>query len=250
MTRCSIALGGNLGNTQDTFEKALTALRVSDQQILAVSQPFRTPAMGSHAGSDFLNAAALIETPLEPFDFLNLLHQIENDLGRKRSNHWGPRIIDLDLLLYDSLVLDENHIVVPHPTLWYRRFVLEPLAEVAGSWAHPCLQQTVVDLLAQLNKSPLQLVVADATSKMLAELHQRLTPDWDSDQFVLLTEQQFSGDVFATIAPPNVDNIPSRTQPSLESGRIVRLPFRPDDVSSIDHLMMFLRDFLTAAIPE
>jgi 2-amino-4-hydroxy-6-hydroxymethyldihydropteridine diphosphokinase len=94
----------------------------------------------------FINGVALVETPLSPEDLLADLLAIEALLGRERTIKWGPRTIDLDLLTYDRLILYRPELVLPHPFLEKRRFVLEPMAEIAPDYIHPVLHKTIADL--------------------------------------------------------------------------------------------------------
>ncbi|MBR3218317.1 MAG: 2-amino-4-hydroxy-6-hydroxymethyldihydropteridine diphosphokinase, partial [Thermoguttaceae bacterium] len=101
---------------------------------------------------DFLNAVGVLQTCLEPLPLLDLLLEIEQRFGRVRLVHWGPRTLDLDLLLYDDKVISAERLTVPHPLMSQRRFVLEPAAEVAADWVHPTLGKTIRELLARLDQ--------------------------------------------------------------------------------------------------
>jgi 2-amino-4-hydroxy-6-hydroxymethyldihydropteridine diphosphokinase len=120
-------------------------------KLLATSNALPTAPVGGPPGQgEFLNAAARLETSLSPDEILALLHAIEHQLGRARTVHWGPRTIDLDLLLYDDQIINTPELNVPHPLMHTRRFVLEPAAEIAAEWIHPVLKQSIADLLAVL----------------------------------------------------------------------------------------------------
>ncbi|MDG1896566.1 MAG: 2-amino-4-hydroxy-6-hydroxymethyldihydropteridine diphosphokinase [Fuerstiella sp.] len=161
VTECSIGLGGNLANTAKCFEDALSNLTDCGVRVCRVSSTVRTQAMGEAAGDDFLNAVAVLETPLPPDEVLTLLHATEHKLGRLRTVHWGPRPVDLDLLLYAEESTDCETLVLPHPGLWYRRFVLQPHAEIAGDWMHPLLGESVQSLFERLQQEPLMLNIVD-----------------------------------------------------------------------------------------
>src|SRR3972149_84228 len=135
MPRCLIGLGSNLGNRRETFEKALAELRGHPcMQVAAVSSFHETAPIGGPAHQPaFLNAAALLDVSLQPQALLELLQQIEAEHGRRREETWGPRTLDLDLLLYEDLILSTPTLELPHPRMAWRRFVLEPAAEVAGA---------------------------------------------------------------------------------------------------------------------
>jgi len=163
-TQCLIALGGNTGPVEQNFILALDKLAAADCRVLARSRCHQSAPMGSDAGTTFVNAAALVETDLSPLELLELLQKIENDCGRVRSVHWGPRTLDLDLLFYGQQVLQSKRLTVPHPGLWYRRFVLEPLVEIAPTWNHPVSGQTVGQLYARLVDWPLVIEVSGMAS--------------------------------------------------------------------------------------
>jgi pantoate--beta-alanine ligase len=124
-----------------------------DVRVVRESSLRETTPIGGPAGQpSFLNGAILVETSLSPHNLLARLMDVEQGLGRKRTEHWGPRTVDLDLLLYDDVVLDTPELTLPHPRMTLRRFVLEPAAEIAGEMIHPAIGRSVVELLKQLNQ--------------------------------------------------------------------------------------------------
>ena len=147
-----IALGANLGDREQNIRAALERLGAAgDVVIRRVSSFLENPAVGGPPGSPpFLNAVAEIETTLSPRELLNRLLEVERTLGRRRDIKWAPRQIDLDLLLYGDVVLDEPDLVVPHPRMHERQFVLEPLAEIAAQHIHPISGKAFVHMLAEL----------------------------------------------------------------------------------------------------
>ena len=157
VTECLLAIGGNIGASPDKFELALQRLDELGVQAMRVSAPMITRPVGSNAGEGFLNAAVVVETSHSPMDLLQLLHKVEAEFGRQRTIHWGPRTMDLDLLFYGDRVIDTPEIVVPHPAMWYRRFVIDPAVEVAAGWVHPILKVSLKTLQHRLNTRPLVL---------------------------------------------------------------------------------------------
>lgn len=152
----AIALGSNLpsrfGDRADNLREALR--RLGDLgQVTAISSFHDTDPVGYADQPRFLNAAALLQTDLSPLDLLRGLLAVEHSMGRIRATDTppkGPRIIDLDLLLYGNLVLNDPDLTLPHPALHERRFVLAPLAEIAPHLQHPLLHRTIGELIQQL----------------------------------------------------------------------------------------------------
>ena len=129
--RAWVGLGGNVGDAVATIRAALDALdQLPDTRLLARSRLYRTPAWGFEAQADFVNAVALLETSLDPRALLERMLDVERSFGRERRERWGPRILDLDLLLYGEAVIAEPGLHVPHPHLHQRAFALLPLLDV------------------------------------------------------------------------------------------------------------------------
>jgi 2-amino-4-hydroxy-6-hydroxymethyldihydropteridine diphosphokinase len=131
MTPAYIALGSNLQDPLAQLQLAVAALRaLPDTQFQRGSSIYRSAAVGPGTQPDYLNAVALITTTLSPIALLDALQQIEHAQGRVRSEHWGPRTLDLDILLYGDQTIDSARLTVPHPAMRQRNFVLYPLAEI------------------------------------------------------------------------------------------------------------------------
>ena len=146
MTRAYIGVGANLGDREATIRAALAAL----PGVVGVSQLRETDPVGVVDQPPFLNGATVLETDFSPRELLDALLAVERELGRERRERWGPRTIDLDLLLYGDEMIDEPGLTIPHPRLHERRFALEPLLDLDPELAIPG-RGRVVDVLAGLH---------------------------------------------------------------------------------------------------
>ena len=151
-----VGLGSNLGDRVAILSAALASLGNTPGTIVRATSSWHqtSPVGGPSDQPAFLNAAALLETSLAPEALLDALQYIEAVSGRRREAHWGPRTLDLDLLLYDDQVIESPRLVVPHPWLVVRRFALAPAAEIAPDWLHPVVGWPLQRLLAHLDTSP------------------------------------------------------------------------------------------------
>jgi len=138
MSLAYLGLGSNLGDRRGNLRQAVELLaQVPGVVVRRRSSLYENPPVGYEAQPDFLNAVVEIETSLSPRALLEALQAIENRLGRERTIRWGPRTMDLDLLLFEGVRLDEEGLTLPHPRLCERAFVLVPLAELAPDWPLP-----------------------------------------------------------------------------------------------------------------
>ena len=150
-----IGLGSNLGEREAMIRLALDDLaRVPSTTVVRASSLYDTEPLGDVEQPNFLNAVVQLETDLNPRQLLWNMQLIEKRLGRTRIRRWGPRTIDLDLLLYDSQVIDESDLQVPHPELANRSFVLVPLVELDPLLVHPATGETLLTHLSRLHTRP------------------------------------------------------------------------------------------------
>ena len=148
-----IALGSNLGDKEANLRLGVEGLRsIRGCRVEAVSDFLVTVPYGGVEQDDFLNGAMKIRTLLTPHELLERLHEIEQEAKRERVVRWGPRTLDLDILLYDDLILDEEELHIPHIEMYKRDFVLKPLCQIAPYARHPVYNRTVAELLADLER--------------------------------------------------------------------------------------------------
>jgi 2-amino-4-hydroxy-6-hydroxymethyldihydropteridine diphosphokinase len=151
-----LGLGANLGDPQQQLREALDRLEAAEEvEVTRVSTFYHNPPLGPENQPWYVNAVARVRTRLGAEELLYLLLQLETTMGRVRGERWGPRIIDLDLLLYNGEVIFTPDLVVPHPEMHLRIFVLAPLAEIAPQAWHPVLDKSAGELLAELDAAHL-----------------------------------------------------------------------------------------------
>jgi dihydroneopterin aldolase/2-amino-4-hydroxy-6-hydroxymethyldihydropteridine diphosphokinase len=151
--RAYIGIGSNMGNRMEYIEQAIETMEgESDIRVENISNLIETKPYGGVEQDDFLNGCVAIDTLKEPEELLDFLLDVEQQAGRERKVHWGPRTLDLDILLYDDIIMDQDNLVIPHIEMTKRLFVLEPLAQIAPYKIHPLKKQTILELKERLDK--------------------------------------------------------------------------------------------------
>lgn len=152
MNNAYLLIGGNIGNREKNLEKALRLIgKYTEIELVSVSPVYETAAWGNTEQGSFLNQAVEINTTLSPPALLDVVLDIELQMGRKREEKYGPRVIDIDIIFFNNEVIDLPALTIPHPALSERRFVLQPLHDIAPGYEHPVLRKTVSSLLELCN---------------------------------------------------------------------------------------------------
>ena len=261
----AVALGANRPSAAGSPQQTLIAVRPQLEQLLcdwaqislsriscSWSPLLETAPVGGPPGQPmYCNAVLLIRgVPGAPdaeaaLALLDRLRALEAQYGRDRDREvrWGPRSLDLDLLLYDDLVIDSKEVVVPHPSMWYRRFVLAPLNEIAAERIHPIFGESVEQLHVRLLNRPLAVELAMPDGITIAEVEEALP----EDDFLTLqpvdTRSGQGSDCFARLAEGESRET---RQPALQTERIVRVTRADSDEERINLWKQAIRDFFSA----
>lgn len=148
-----LSIGSNMGDKEAQLKFAIEELnRAMDTKVTAVSDFIVTEPYGYTEQDEFLNGCLKVKTLKTPFELLDFIHEIEQKAGRERKIHWGPRTLDLDILFYDKLILEEDTLIIPHKEIEKRQFVLEPLVQIAPNFIHPLLNLSIEKMYANLTK--------------------------------------------------------------------------------------------------
>ncbi len=150
MAEVFIGVGSNIGDREDYIQRSINMLGNFGIEVVKISSIIETPPYGYRNQPNFLNCAVKARTFFSPLHLLNVLLKIEERLGRQRTLKWGPRTIDLDILFYNSIVVDTPYLKIPHPDMRNRYFVLKPLSELEPDYVHPVYGKTVSEMLREL----------------------------------------------------------------------------------------------------
>lgn len=190
-----VAFGANVGDCEQAHQASLQLLQQAPGiEELRAATAVRTEAVTGDSGdsgesqADYLNSAFLLRTSLDPAELHRLLIGIEEKLGRERLERWGPRSVDLDLILYGDTVVSDTTLQIPHPRMSFRRFVLQPSLEVAGEMVDPRSGMTVSQLLQHLDSKPNQVLLATNQATAAQELIKEA--GYDDYEFVIATDEQ------------------------------------------------------------
>ena len=149
MNRVYIQIGSNLGDREGYLKQSRLMLVDEIGLIIKKSSIYESSPWGVENQGSFLNQVLLLETDVKPFDLLDIILNIEKEMGRVRTEKWGERIIDIDILFYNNEIIETNSLCIPHPYISKRRFVLTPLQEIGKNFIHPILQKTINELLIE-----------------------------------------------------------------------------------------------------
>jgi 2-amino-4-hydroxy-6-hydroxymethyldihydropteridine diphosphokinase len=149
MNKVFLLIGGNMGDRLQNLHQAIALIAATCGPVIQQSAVYETAAWGKTDQAAFLNQALLLTTLLTPQELITAILSVEEQMGRRRMERNGPRVIDIDIIFYNDRVMHEPHLTIPHPQLQNRRFVLVPLVEIAPAFVHPVFHKTVRELLSE-----------------------------------------------------------------------------------------------------
>ena len=150
MTTIYLSLGSNIGNRKNNLEKALTELSKNNIRKIKISSFYETEPVGPKQ-RNFYNVAGKFKTTLTSQDLLKTVKQVESKLGRTKTYHWGPRVIDIDILFYGKQIIKTKNLIIPHKEIKNRAFVLVPMKEIAPNFVHPIYHKTIKRIYNELD---------------------------------------------------------------------------------------------------
>lgn len=158
LARCAIALGSNIGDSRAILDRAIGILaEISGISLKAQSSWYKTAPVGPPQ-PDYINGCALLEVALTPQELLAVILDVEKQFGRVRQERWGPRTLDIDIILFDDIIMETPNLEIPHPRMRERAFVLVPLAEIAPDWIEPVSGEAIAQILLGLDCSGVHLL--------------------------------------------------------------------------------------------
>lgn len=149
MNNVYLLLGGNLGNREANLQKAVSLIDDIIGKVILKSAVYKSPAWGNPNQPDFLNMALVCQSQLSPIQVLSKIFEIETLFKRVKTEKWGARTMDIDIIFYNNLVLNTNNLIIPHPLMQVRKFVLVPLLQIIPAYIHPVLKKSIANLHQQ-----------------------------------------------------------------------------------------------------
>ncbi len=147
MSGIFLSLGSNIGDRKKNLTTAVNKLKENNNKIEKISSIYETEPVGYKEQNRFFNIVIEIDTGLPPYELLKLILNVEKDMGRERKIHWGPRNIDIDIIFYKNLIINEPNLIIPHKEMHKRNFVLVPMNEIFPDFIHPVFKKSINDIL-------------------------------------------------------------------------------------------------------